>query len=48
MRSTQGATGITVRERMAASRWGRVSVAKLGLALSKLSPSSGPVHCNSW
>ena len=28
-------------ERMAASRWGRVSVAALGLALSKLSPRSG-------
>ena len=48
MRSTQGATGITVRERMAASRWGRASVAALGLALSKLSPRSGPAHYNSW
>jgi len=38
------ATGTTAKERMAASSWSRVSEAALGLALSRLSPSSVPAH----
>ena len=42
------ATGITAKERMAASSWVRVPEAALGLALRRLSPSSVPSHWNSW
>lgn len=48
MRSTQVATGIIAKERLAASRPVRFSEAAFGFALRRLSPSSGPAHWKSW
>lgn len=44
----QVVSGITAKEHMAVNSWDRVSELALGLASKRLSPSSVPVHWNSW
>ena len=48
VRSTQVATGKFPSNFIAASSWGRVSPATLGLTLRTLSPNSIPAHRKSW